>query len=675
MAIGGFLTQRAEEAYRSPEDLQANRNMANLGASLIESGMEKLGSPRSGKAVADYLRAEWYREEDKTFQATVGKDVQTKLEQTQNNYKLRTKLTQEMGVEGQDPAELRKGYYSEYTPDGTPVATSFIPADDYMAVNQHLNTAASDMIGGLQNISMEYMDAAAQYPNNPMIENRAKQLMTHIQSSFEGQLTAAKIAGEQMQQQEALMDMEKKKRDAEFEKELLPKRREAEVAKLDAGILDFRKEQLVTRAQVARGRELAAAAGVDVSTFDDNDSLEWYIKHDLEVQDQIKQVELAKKSGKNLLPPGIDLTNVGDWLRFSAPGNAVLANFLEEERQTFLGSDPATKERVEAKAKAMGYDNFDEIEDPKVKQAIRQEILNLDPEVRDAISRNAVRKATEYLINTGQLGASFGVGKGNPKGVEMPTGAGMPPARIKLFESGDSMMRELLPEEYEEEVAAEVEVPETTDEGDYFSGDSEDPFGDESIAEDSPLNPVVQEREINTMNGYEEWLQYFSANPNTPKSIRISNSKRALKDIDAAIENLRKRQSLPGQGLPEDAYDAELARLKDMRGNFELLLKDPEHFVPVPTFGTFEAIKNARKMVKLMMEDVTDGIAYLEDPSYAGVPLQGQRQPGIFVPKKEEKRRGGQRILEGALPYWMASPEEKKARMARFEETLRTGRL
>jgi len=671
------LRDRAEQEYRTKEDLDSKRGMSAVGAALLEEGLSQMGSPGAGKAVGEYLRQEWWRQEANTFQATTGKETQGRINENMGSYKNRTKMTTEVGVEGQDPAELRKGYYSEYDLDGAPITTSFIPADDFMAVNTHLNTAASDMIGGLQHISMDFMDAAGEYPNNPLVEQKAKQLMNHIQSSFEGQLTAAKIAGEQMDQQNQMMEMQERDRKAKLAAELFPKKRQVEMGKLDAELFNQEEEMTKTRAMVARGRELNAADGFDIEALDDNDNLERYYKHQIDIADQIKQVELAKKSGRATVPPGIDLTNVGDWLRYSAPGTAIITSFKEEEEKKALGADPATIQALEDLAISKGYKTFAEIEDPKLQKAIRAEVLNLNPDVREGIMKNAVRNATEYLINTGQLGASFGVGKGN-KGVELPDPSSGVSRQIRLFESPEAMVRELLPEEFEEEVTSEVEVP-SEEPSEYYSGDPEDPFGDQDIPEDSPLNPDTQQREIMQLENYTDWLGYIAANPKTPRAVKISNAKRAMKDIDTQMDNLRQRQSIYGQGLPEQEYLSKLAEMKTVYANFEKLLADPDApFAFTPDFGVGPALQNAKKMIKLMMSEVEEGMVNLDDPSYGLVPLGGQRPPGILVPK-EQARRGGKTLLgpaiDASVPYWMASPEEKQKRMSTLDKTLKTGIL
>jgi len=690
MANGGFLTQRAEESYRSPEDLQENRNLSNLGASLIESGMEKLGSAKAGKAVGEYLRAEWYRQEANTFQATTGKDITARIEQNMGTYRQRTKMTQEIGVEGQPQEELRKGYYSEYSPDGAPVPTSFVPMDDPMAVNQHLNTAASDMIGGLQGLSMEYMDAASEYPNNPLIEGKAKNLMNHLQATFQGQLEAAKMTGDKMKEQDQMLDLEKKQEEARLRQLTLPTAEKIAIAGADQQLDTIERGKMQVEAMEERGRELASEAGLDGQALDRNQALRIHYKDVIDTEQALKQAQVAAKKGRGMLPEGVTANNLDAFFKYDPRGKGLYLNFAREEEKEAIKNYPEIKRQVveasnvlqlNAKVPQSQLIPYDQLPDKTTRNAdgsiaavgkdmVHERVfVDGDNEFKDIIKQHTMKKATEYVLGTPQIAPSVGI---KPKGGI--TGAATP----SIFNSADEALRITRPELYTEE-NEEKYAPKLQDE--EFSGDPEDPFGPPDEDPDSPVSDGAPAREQDQVGAWAKWYDEMSGSE-IPVGEKKKQARRAIKDITLAIDNMAARQSLDEYGLPNNDYVKEVQALQALRHDFAVIVSGKEGQPIEPTaIGELSeawdsASENIGRIIEIM-EYNHDNVVNNSERTlrYFGFDAAkgAARTVGAVVDPlgAAVKNRAG--IYDASVPLGMASPEEQKARTETFNKGMARG--
>jgi hypothetical protein len=689
MAIPGILAQRAEESYRSPEDLQANRNLSDLGAGLIESGMETLGQGKAGKAVGDYLRAEWHRQEANTFQATVGKSVQERIEQNMNNYKQRTKMTQELGVEGQDPAELRKGYYSEFAMDGAPVPTSFVPIDDPMAVNQHLNTAASDMIGGMQGLSMEYMDAASEYPNNPLIEMKAKNLMGHLQATFQGQLEASKMVGEKMKAQETALDLEKKQEDARIRKLTLPIEEKIAIAAGEQQLDTIEQAKIKVSAMEESGRAIAAKKGFDGSAISREDALKTYYQDVLDTDKAMKQAKINSQKGNSLLPPGVGPHNIEEYLTMDK-GRGLYLNFARAEEDAAIKKSPEVRRMINEAAydlqSTAGVKNpipFDQLPDRGVKDAdgitvgqdmVRERVFvdNTDKNFTDNMRTRTMRKATSYLLGTPIYAADVGI---KPKGgILSPDDANAP-----IFNDSDEALRVLKPELFTEE-NEELYAPKLEDE--EYSGDPEDPFGPTNEDPESPISDGAPAREQDEVGAYAKWYDEFASDPEIPLGDKKKKARAGVRAVSSAIANIATRQSLDEYGLPTEEYAKEVMFLQKLRADLFGVINGKEG-QEVPD-NLFDDISQTWEDAAATVDELL-GIMDANHEQVIKNTERGLRYIGFNPSKKARRVAGGiidplgsavqnrEAIIDSGVPYPMASPEEQKAREAHFNKGLKTG--
>lgn len=699
----GLLGQRADQSYRSKEDLDANRGMATIGAALIEEGMEKLGSPKTGKAVGDYLRQEWWRQEANTFQATTGKDVQDRMTQNMTMYKNRTKLTSEIGVEGQDPAELRKGYYSEFDGNGAAVPTSFIPSDDPMAVNQHLNSAASDMIGGLQGLSMEYMDAAGEYPNNPLVKDKAEGLMNHITNTFQGQLTAAKIAGEKMQSQSDAMDMEKKQQQAEIDAVRLPNAKRLALAEQDQKIDTISRAKSAQKAEVDRGKALLAADGHDPEALSDDDAMAYYLQDRLQLEDDIKRADLAKKTGRRIVPEGVTLDNIGDALKHDPSMKGLLGSFMNDAKREAFAT-PEVKRVLDDAAMAMTegpinkkgertipgmpYDKLPEIGDPKSgtigKDDVRNNVFLNNKELYDGIEKSAITEATKYLLSVDQLGGPLGI-----NGIPVPNGnKGM--RNVKLYQSPEEALQLVVPELFVDEVEAKY-ADKLADPG--FSGDPEDPFGPASEPTDSAVAEEAPSMEAQAYEAAAKWYDEFAPDKTIPLSEKKRQARKMIRQISTALQNGAERQALDQYGLPPEEYRDRTIRLLELRSNlFAITHMKADDELPDTLASDIADLyanlydaavmihENGTRANQEMIEGVAGGVEQLGLPGITR--KQGGRAKivkflnGIFPPSNGGILPTPAQVESGvnvSVPYWMASEEEKQARTDRFNKSMKSG--
>lgn len=691
MATNGLLGQKAEQTYRSPEDLQAKRGVSMLGAALIEEGFKDLGSPGTGKAVAEYLRNEWHRQEANTFQETVGKRVSGALDQQMNTYKLRTKLTTEIGAEGQDPAELRKGYYTEYDPEGAPVLTSFLPLDDPMAVNQHLNTAASDLIGGLQNLSMEYMDAAGEYPNNPLIENKAKALMGHIQSTFEGQLTAAKIAGENMAQQGKLLDLEKKQDEARLRELTMPTQEKLAVAAAEQELSTIEQGKLKIEAMQESGADLARAAGLDADALSPDDKLRIHYKNVIDMEKAAKQTKIASERNKGMLPPGVGPENIEAFFTYDPRGKGLYKNFVTEQ-EDIAARNPEVKAQLDRAAYELQLkakvpktqikpykdlpDNTEKVGSITIigKDFVKERVFVDDPQMAEQIRARAMPKAIEYVFGSGPMAVDAGI---KPRVGISPELADQP----HIFNSADEAARVTHPELYtaenEEKYAPKLEDPE-------YSGDPDDPFGPPAEEPESPVSEGAEAREAESYQTWEKWYDEFGRDKDVPLKERKRKARQGIADITMAIDNMATRQSLNEYGLPTEAYKSQIQTMQDLRRALQVIVNTPAgKDVPETLLDDLGDIwESAADSIGTVAEIMTtnhDNVIKNTERSlrYLGFDPKGRTAEvvGGIIDPLGAAVKNREAIIDQGVPLNMASPEEQARRKAQFNKTLKTGLL
>lgn len=687
MALGGLLGQRAEEEQlRSPEDLQKNRNLSQLGASLIEDGFKDLGSPGTGKAVGDYLRNEWHRQEAQTFQATVGTRVSSALDENMNSYRQRTKMTTEIGVEGQDPAELRKGYYSEYDMDGAPVPTSFIPNDDPMAVNSHLNSAASDLIGNLQGLSMEYMDAAGEYPNNPLIETKAKNLMGHIQATFEGQLTAAKVSGEQMAQQDKMLDLEKKQEESRLRQMTMPTEEKIAVAQKEQELDTIERSKLQVEAMEMKGREIASAMDLDADALDREDALRLYYKSAIDQEEALKKAKISTAGGKGLLPPGVGPENLPAYMQYDPRGKAVYQNFVDEE-EIIAARNPQVKDMLGQAAIELQLKNkvpenqvvpFDQLPLKTTieggttyvgQDLVKYRVFVEDKNMNEQIKARSVRRSAEYFLGLPQFAIDAGI---KPKGSIM----GETPA---IFKNSDEALRvtkpELFAEENEEKYAEKLADEE-------YSGDPEDPFGPPSEDPESPVSEGAPARERDEVDSWRKWYDEVAGDPDIPLKDKKKQARNAIKAIDTAIENISTRQSLDEYGLPTQQYMSEVKDLQRLRAVFTGIVtgREGEPLNETLWDDISDVWDDASETIGTLLEVMDSNHDNVIKNSATAMRYMGfdpkarsGQAVGALVDPLGALVKNRQGIIDSGVPYGMAPPEEQKRRKEVFNKGIKTG--
>lgn len=689
------------------KDLSQKRNLAGLGASLVQEGVSDVLGKGTGKAVGDYLRQEWWRKEADTFKSAVGAATQEKLNDSMDIYQRRTKLMTELPTEeGQDPASLRKGYYAEFDPaSGEPIPDSFIDANDFMGVNNHLNTAASQMVGNLNTISTEYLDAASQFPNNPIIDASAKNMMGSITQSFEQQLNSIKMADAQASQRKAAEDAEKAQRENEIGQRTMAStiRNEASVADIN----EFRADDMraESMAQQDYGRKIFALEGHDPETLDENEAIAVYRRRMLEVDMAAKEFQ-----GKgSMLPPGINLNNVGDWLQYDTKGQGFLKSFIDEQVDK-ARQNPNVRHLLNAKTRElMNPDNPDEVTmtyselpnvAPKIptaanplgitKEAVDNEVM-ADPQVYDVIKDKARDKAVLHLMKTNQIGGQLGITGGIP--VQLEDGRRV---ELPVFEDAEEAQRIINPGVFTDENTKKYPIP--VEEG--FSGDPEDPYGPAVEVEDtSPVSETAIETEENKIQSYIEWLNEFGADPEIPKSVRTTQARDAVKGITKMLDNMAVRQSIFGQELPEDVYKQQTDFLLELRMRYKAMITRKaagKEAIAVPQRTLADDVagvtKTSAAFMKYMGEEWMEGAKsaaagvttveqYLQIPqevkdAATSKFLEGalnQETKGIFgaAPKEPVKTKGRlliDKAIDVSVPYWMASDEEKKRRWQSFNK-------
>lgn len=685
--MAGILGNKAsDETFRPPEELQENRGLRNLGAALIESGFSQMGQQGAGRAIAQYLRDEWHREELKTFQATVGAQTQQKVGALMDSYKRRTKVVTEVPTEQSDPeAQLRTGYYADFDPEtGTPIPTSFIPATDFMAVNNHLNSSASDLIGGLQGISMEFLDAAAEYPNNPLIEARARMMMDHISGSFSGQLESYKMAEQNMQNQRAAADASKATDEATLFTKTLPDQIRA--AEADADITVFQAQDWRTKmaAEERSGEERLALLGLDPSAYDTDEKIAAYRQYRMNVLDAAQDY----KAKGSMLPPGVDLTTLPDWLRYDAKGNGFLMNFMLKESEKAL-QHPDVKAELDKVAMEMAKKPYSEL--PKQgdgkgmvigQDDVKREVLN-SPEVYEHVEGKAIRRATQYLLDTKQIGGQLGVRR-----MPIPGTLG---ETAMTFENADEAMRLTHPELYAAENVAkypEAERLYNEEAGEAgFSGDPEDPFGPgvleaESTEDPSPIAPTTIASDEKSIMGFIDWFEEFADDPTVPKETKRKQAQKAIRELGAIMRRTADRFSIEGEyGLPaaggNEEYQKLITELLALRSDYARLFTKGDFTEERRTLGSDmgkvfgvigEFINMQHQDNKETLEAFGEGTANVVE--YLGLPEKWRDEYKKFGKGALMITSPGAAIAgmpESGQPYWMVSDEEKQRRQEAYQ--------
>ena len=210
------MQQRQQMQQQQPQaQMPSNTQdlIAGFGRALVPLGMSLIGGDiarnyrnpmagfafaQAGDKIADVLQDRWWKREADAFQKSVGEKFKGNLKQLQAQF---VQSTTPVQYKPQDPKELDKykdappGAVDPTTgtvtgipiygtpptdksgkPTGPPQIVGVIPQGSDASI-QRLLQAREAFYNGYHQLSMDYMDTAAKYGNNPYISNSAQTLM------------------------------------------------------------------------------------------------------------------------------------------------------------------------------------------------------------------------------------------------------------------------------------------------------------------------------------------------------------------------------------------------------------------------------------------------------------------------------------------------------------------
>jgi hypothetical protein len=297
-------------------------------ASLLNNPAVETAYTKSGEEMIQRFRDDWDIERDKQFTAQYGQDlVRKKAElekQWEDSIKVHTMpLTDEEVAQSNDPQAApivpRKAYRVIDSVTGEP---AYIPLNDPEA-STHFKRSTESYLSGLNTATMEYLDAASQFPNSQRISARAETMVKNMA----GAINAMKVADDRARNESLTraadtetawrqQEVESRGIEAEAQTEvgrslaeegetLTP--HEARVRGTAAPLL--RQERIaqeedeasaITReAQVARGAEIADEQGIDVASLSERDKRSLFVQEQFELDRLTKEANALRNVGKD----------------------------------------------------------------------------------------------------------------------------------------------------------------------------------------------------------------------------------------------------------------------------------------------------------------------------------------------------------------------------------------
>lgn len=198
----------------SPMRQRISEGFIGMGAAMLGGGLAqqfdnpelaKVGA-QQGQEIIKTLRTEWQQKQAENFRQMHGKRFMEQMQSLQNEYDRKTELhTIETGqVDPETGEPLRKMGFMPMDYEGSPKPGTLIEADSLEAF-QHLQQSAEDFYRETGRLSMQFLDTASQYPDNPFINQMASGLVNFMNQQAGYAATGRKEASEQlsaMQEQE-----------------------------------------------------------------------------------------------------------------------------------------------------------------------------------------------------------------------------------------------------------------------------------------------------------------------------------------------------------------------------------------------------------------------------------------------------------------------------------------
>jgi hypothetical protein len=314
---------------------------------------------------------------------------------------------------------------------------------------------------------------------------------------------------------------------------------------------------------------------------------------------------------------------------------------------------------------------------------VKREVLN-SPEVYEAVEGKAIRRATQYLLDTKQIGGQLGVRR-----MPIPGTLG---ETTMTFENADEAMRIVAPELYAAENAAkypEAERLYNEEAGEAgFSGDPEDPFGpgiieSETTEEPSPVAPTTIADDEKSIMGFIDWFDEFADDPTVSKEIKRKQAQKAIRELGGIMRRNADRFSIEGEyGLPNagglEQYQKLQTELLALRSDYSKLFQKGDFTEQTRTLGSDmaqifgvvgEFISMQHQDNKETLESFGEGTANVVE--YMGLPEKWRDEykkfgKGAFMMASPGALVAG--FPESGKPYWMVSDEEKQRRQTAFQE-------
>jgi hypothetical protein len=289
-----------------------------LGFSLLGSGLAKqFDSPEAGRAaietgedIVQTLRNEWHEKQAENFRAIHGKRFMDQMTQLQEDYNRKVEMH---AIEDLNPVTGERVSVQGFVPvdaQGTPKLGEFIRADSPEAY-MHLNKANEDFYKETGRLSMEFLDTAGQYVDNPIISKMAGGTLEFFQKQAGYAATGRRESREQLQ----FMNEQESNRMA----------RTAAAERLEATLADVSAEAAVVRSQMATNPKLRKAikqAGIstDPNKWSKRDTRVAHgVLTDLRAEEQ-RRAEMARTRRateyfRPIIPPTTPLEGAADVLR------------------------------------------------------------------------------------------------------------------------------------------------------------------------------------------------------------------------------------------------------------------------------------------------------------------------------------------------------------------------
>lgn len=185
-------------------------------ANLLDNPDIAKATIEAGESTVERLKDLWARDVAQKFDQQYGENVRARKEQIISQYEQDMRIFQipfneEEQAQAADPDAApvipREGYR---VVDPVTGETSYIEANTPEAVSYY-REKTENYFSGLNQLVSEYLDAAAQYPKNPYIQQRASSLMESITGQIAGMREADAMARNRMDQrlkEEELADRE-----------------------------------------------------------------------------------------------------------------------------------------------------------------------------------------------------------------------------------------------------------------------------------------------------------------------------------------------------------------------------------------------------------------------------------------------------------------------------------